>query len=154
MLLASHSKIIRQKLDEHGGLEVKTTGDGFMIAFYSARKAVTCAVEIQRELQLFNIDNPGRQLLVRIGLNLGEVIKEEDDYFGFAVVMAGRIMDESVGGQILVYELVRQVANGPSNSEHEYTDFGRRTLKGFDEEEHIFEVLWQEQQTRAFDFWF
>ena len=50
VLLASHSKIIRQKLDEHGGLEVKTTGDGFMIAFYSARKAVTCAVEIQREL--------------------------------------------------------------------------------------------------------
>tara|TARA_B110000196_G_scaffold232483_1_gene200967 strand:- start:7 stop:543 length:537 start_codon:yes stop_codon:yes gene_type:complete len=146
VLLASHSKIIRQKPDEHGGLEVKTTGDGFMIAFYSARKAVTCAVEIQRELQLFNIDNPDRQLLVRIGLNLGEVIKEEDDYFGSAVVMAARIMDESAGGQILVSELVRQVANGPSNSEHEYTDFGRRTLKGFDEEEHIFEVLWQENK--------
>jgi len=107
VLLASHSKIIRQKLDEHGGLEVKTTGDGFMIAFYSAMKAVTCAVEIQRELQLFNIDNPDRQLLVRIGLNLGEVIKEEDDYFGSAVVMAARIMDESAGGQILVSELVR-----------------------------------------------
>ena len=146
VLLGSHSKIIRQKLDEHGGLELKTTGDGFMIAFYSARKAVTCAVEIQRELQLFNIDNPDRQLKVRIGLNLGEVIKEEDDYFGSAVVMAARIMDESAGGQILVSELVRQVADGSSNSEHDYTDFGRRTLKGFDEEEHIFEVLWQENK--------
>jgi class 3 adenylate cyclase len=58
VLLASHSKMICQKLDEHGGPEVKNTGDGVMIAFYSARKAVTCAVEIQRELQLFNIDNP------------------------------------------------------------------------------------------------
>jgi len=57
VLLASHSKMICQKLDEHGGPEVKNTGDGVMIAFYSARKAVTCAVEIQRELQLFNIDN-------------------------------------------------------------------------------------------------
>ena len=73
------------------------------------------------------------------------MIKKEDDYFGSAVVMAAKIMDESAGGQILV-SVRRQVANGPSNSEHEYIDFGRRTLKGFDEEEHIFEVLWQENK--------
>ena len=60
-LLASHSKIIREQLDKYGGLEVKTIGDGFMIAFYSARKAVTCAVEIQRELQDFNLQNPDRR---------------------------------------------------------------------------------------------
>ena len=142
-LLSSHRKIIREKLEENGGLEVKTTGDGFMIAFYSARKAVNCAVEIQRELQGFNLQNPDTQLKVRIGLNLGEVIKEEEDYFGSTVVMAARIMDESAGGQILVSDLLRQVANGPSNSEHKYSDFGRRTLKGFEEEEHIFEVLWE-----------
>ena len=82
-------------------------------------------------------------LKVRIGLNLGEVIKEEEDYFGSAVVIAARIIDVSAGGQILVSDLLRQVAQGPSNSEHEYLDFGRRTLKGFDEEEQIFEVLWQ-----------
>ena len=142
-LLASHGKIIREQLDKYGGQEVKTTGDGFMIAFYSARKAVTCAVEIQKEIQAFNLQNPDRQLKVRIGLNLGEVIKEEEDYFGSAVVMAARIMDESTGGQILVSDLLRQVAAGPSNSEHEYSDFGLRTLKGFDQEEHIFEVLWE-----------
>lgn len=142
-LLSSHRKIIREKLEENGGLEVKTTGDGFMIAFYSARKAVNCAVEIQRELHGFNLQNPDTQLKVRIGLNLGEVIKEEEDYFGSTVVMAARIMDESAGGQILVSDLLRQVANGPSNSEHEYLDFGRRTFKGFEDEEHIFEVLWE-----------
>ena len=142
-LLASHSKIIRQQLDIYGGLEVKTTGDGFMIAFYSARKAVSCAVEIQKELQEFNRHNPDRQLKVRIGLNLGEVIKEEEDYFGSAVVMAARIMDESTGGQILVSDLLRQVADGPSNSEHKYADFGHKVLKGFEDEEHIFEVLWE-----------
>ena len=142
-LLASHGKIIREQLDKYGGQEVKTTGDGFMIAFYSARKAVTCAVEIQKEIQGFNLQNPDRQLKVRIGLNLGEVIKEDEDYFGSAVVMAARIMDESTGGQILVSDLLRQVAAGPSNSEHEYSDFGLRTLKGFDDKEHIFEVLWE-----------
>ncbi len=97
-------------------------------------------------MKLFNVDNPDRQLKARIGLNLDEVIKEEDDYFGSAVVMAARIMDESAGGQILVFELFRQVANGPSNSEHEYIEFGRRTLKAFDEEEYIFEVLWRENK--------
>ena len=142
-LLASHSKIIRDQLDKYGGVEVKTMGDGFMIAFYSARKAVSCAVDIQRDLQEFNRENPERQLKVRIGLNLGEVIKEEEDYFGSAVVIAARIMDESSGGQILVSDLLRQVADGPSNSEHEYSDFERRTLKGSEEEEQIFEVLWQ-----------
>ena len=142
-LSASHSRIIREQLEKYGGLEVKTTGDGFMIAFYSARKAVTCAVGIQREIQGFNAQNPNTQLKVRIGLNLGEVIKEEEDYFGSAVVMAARIMDESIGGQILVSALLRQVAAGPSNSEYEYSDFGRRILKGFEEEEQLFEVLWE-----------
>ena len=74
---------------------------------------------------------------------MGDVIKEEEDYFGSAVVIAARIMDESSGGQILVSDLLRQVADGPSNSEHEHSDFGRRTLKGFEKEEQVFEVLWQ-----------
>ncbi len=142
-LLAVHSRIIRQQLDNHGGQEVKTTGDGFMIAFYSARKAVSCAVEIQKELQEFNRQNPDRQLKVRIGVNLGEVIKEEDDYFGTAVVVAARIMNEAAGGQILVSDLLRKVASGQANTGHEYSDLGRRTLKGFDDEEHIFEVIWR-----------
>lgn len=71
------------------------------------------------------------------------MIKEEEDYFGSAVVMAARIMDESKGGQILVSDLLRQVAEGPSNTEHQYSDFGRRTLKGFEDEEQTYEVLWQ-----------
>ena len=71
------------------------------------------------------------------------MIKEEEDYFGSAVVMAARIMDESKGGQIFVSDLLRQVAEGPSNTAYRYSDFGRRTLKGFEDEEQIYEVLWQ-----------
>jgi class 3 adenylate cyclase len=71
------------------------------------------------------------------------VIKEEEDYFGSAEAMAARIMDESKGGQVLVSDLLRQVAEGPSNTEHQYLDFGRRTLKGFEDEEQTYEVLWQ-----------
>ena len=65
------------------------------------------------------------------------MIKEEEDYFGSAVVMAARIMDECKGGQILVSDLLRQVAEGPSNTEHQDSDFGRRTLKGFEDEEQL-----------------
>tara|TARA_Y100001001_G_C7739407_1_gene213737 strand:- start:39 stop:263 length:225 start_codon:yes stop_codon:yes gene_type:complete len=71
------------------------------------------------------------------------VIKEEEDYFGSGGVMATRIMDESKGGPILVFDLLRQVAEGSSNTEYQYSDFGRRTLKGFEDGEQIHEVLWQ-----------
>ena len=82
-------------------------------------------------------------MLVLWKSSAGEVIKEEEDYFGSAVVMAARIMDESKGGQIVVFELLRQVAEGPSKTQNKYSDFGRRTLKGFEDEEQIYEVLWQ-----------
>ena len=71
------------------------------------------------------------------------MITEEEDYFSSAVVMATRIMDESKGGQILVFDLLRQVAEGSSNTEYQYSDFGRRTVRGFEDEEQIYEVLWQ-----------
>lgn len=71
------------------------------------------------------------------------MITEEEGYFGSAVVMATRIMDESKGGRILVFDLLWQVAEGPSNTKHQYSDFGLRTLKGFEDEEQIYEVLWQ-----------
>ena len=129
---------------------VKNTGDGFMLAFYSARKAVTCSVEIQKELQEFNDHNPDRQLKVRIGINVGETIKEEEDYFGMAVVMAARIMDAASGGHILVSDLLRKIAHGPyspalisTSPEYEYSDFGWQTLKGFEEDEHLFKVNWR-----------
>ena len=69
------------------------------------------------------------------------MITEEEDYFGSVVVMATRIMDESKGGQILAFDRWRQVAEGPSNTKNQYSDFGRRTVRGFEDEEQIYEVL-------------
>ena len=144
-LLNIHGEIIRKQVEDHGGLEVKNTGDGYMLAFYSARKAVSCAVEIQKDLQDLNQQNSDRQLKVRIGINVGETIKENEDYFGTAVVMAARIMDTASGGQILVSDLLQRIAYRPTDSEYEYSDFGRRTLKGFNDEEQLFEVIWGRQ---------
>jgi class 3 adenylate cyclase len=141
VLLQTHNTIIRQQVAKHGGLEVKTMGDGFMVVFYSIRRAAACAVDIQRSLYAFNQQNPDRLLKVRIGINVGETIKEEEDYFGSAVVLAARIMAQASGGQILVSDLVRKLVGDTSS--FQYVDCGWRELKGFAEEEHLYEVDWR-----------
>jgi len=73
---------------------VKTAGDEFMVAFDSARRAVECAVAVQR---------------ARIGLNTGEAFVEGEDLFGAAVDAAKRVQAKAVGDQILVSEIVRGV---------------------------------------------
>ena len=140
-LLRIHNGIIRQQVANHGGLEVKALGDGFMVVFSSVRRAASCAVDIQRSLEEFNQQNSDRQLRVRIGINVGETIKEEEDFFGSAVVLSARIMDSATGSQILVSDLFRKMAANTSNLQ--YVDQGLKQLKGFTEEEHVYEVVWR-----------
>ena len=139
-LLRIHNGIIRQQVANHGGLEVKALGDGFMVVFSSVRRAASCAVEIQRSLDEFNQQHSDRPLRVRIGINVGETIKEED-FFGSAVVLSARIMDSAIRSQILVSDLFRKMAANTSNLQ--YVDQGLKQLKGFTEEEHVYEVDWR-----------
>ena len=88
-LLHTHNNLIREQISSHSGIEVKAMGDGFMVVFSSARRVVACAMDIQRSLHEYNQRNADRQLKVRIGINVGETIKEEEDFFGSAVVRAG-----------------------------------------------------------------
>ena len=141
VLLRSHDSIIRQKLADHSGLEVKSMGDGFMVVFSSARRAVACAVDVQRSLYEFNQENADHQLKVRIGINVGETIKEEEEFFGSAVVLAARVMAEAAGEQILVSDLFRKLAGSASGAQ--FVDYGWEQLKGFAEEEHLYEVDWR-----------
>ena len=140
-LLRSHNSIIREQMAEYGGIEVKAMGDGFMVVFSSARKAISCAVGVLKSLDGFNQENVNRQLKVRIGINVGETIKEDEDFFGSAVVRAARIMAQASGGQILVSDLFRQLAG--STASFQYVDYGWKQLKGFAEEEHLYEVDWR-----------
>ena len=140
-LLRTHNNIIRERISSHSGIEVKAMGDGFMIVFSSARRVIACAMDIQRSLHEHNQRNADRQLKVRIGINVGETIKEEEDFFGSAVVRAARVMAEASGGQILVSDLFRKLAG--SSISVPFVDHGCMLLKGFAEEEHLFEVDWQ-----------
>ena len=107
-LLRKHNALIREQLRAHGGYEVKTMGDGFMVAFQSAKKGLDCAIAIQQAFTNHNATN-GEHVKVRIGLHAGEAIKDGDDFYGKNVILASRVAGKAVGGEILVSSLLRQL---------------------------------------------
>lgn len=107
-LLRKHNALIREQLQAHGGYEVKTMGDGFMVAFQSAKKGLDCAIAIQRAFDGHNAAD-GEHVKVRIGLHAGEAIKDGDDFYGKNVILASRVAGKAVGGEILVSSLLRQL---------------------------------------------
>jgi|CXWL01.1.fsa_nt_gi class 3 adenylate cyclase len=114
-LLHKHNALIREQLRAHDGYEVKTMGDGFMVAFQSAKKGLECAVAIQKAFApqpqpRAAVPHDGEILSavkVRIGLHAGEAIKDGDDFYGKNVIMASRVAGKAVGGEILVSSLLR-----------------------------------------------
>jgi class 3 adenylate cyclase/tetratricopeptide (TPR) repeat protein len=138
-ILQAHEAIIRACVADHDGWEVKALGDGFMVAFASARKALACAQEIQQRLGEHNRVSLGDEVHVRIGINTGEVIVEGDDLFGQAVNAAARIAARARGGEILVSDVVRRVVGtGP---EFPFLDRGRCRLKGFPDRWHLYALV-------------
>jgi len=139
-LLREHNRIVREQVARHGGHEVKHTGDGFMVAFSSASRALSCAVDIQKAFAQHN-ETAEEPIKVRVGLNAGESIKEAGDYFGTAVTLAARVADKAQGGQILVSELVRKLAGSLAGVE--FRDAGRKQLKGIKGRQRVYEVVWE-----------
>jgi class 3 adenylate cyclase len=108
-LLRRHHAIVRTQVREHGGYEVKAQGDGFMIAFASARRAIYCARAIQCAIDARLGEHPDGPIRLRIGLHTGEAIKDEADFYGKNVVLAARITDQARGGEILASSVVKQL---------------------------------------------
>ncbi len=144
-LLREHERIVREALKAHGGSEVKTMGDGFMTSFSSATKALECAIAMQRAFAERN-ESAEEPIKVRIGLNAGEPIAEDDpdgrsDLFGTAVILAARIATTAEGGEILASEAVRQIVAG---KKFPFSDLGETTLRGFEDRVRIYQVSWRE----------
>jgi tetratricopeptide (TPR) repeat protein len=97
-------------------------------------------VAIQQQLEEHNVESPGDELRVRIGINTGEVTVEGDDLYGQAVNAAARIAGRARGGEILVSEIVRQlIGSGPDFT---FADRGRLRLKGFPDRWHLYGVVY------------
>ena len=140
-IMRDHNSIVRTCIERNGGFEVKTQGDGFMVAFASARRAILAAVDIQRSMAEYNRERSQRDVLVRIGVNAGDTLRHEKDFFGVAVNLAARIAARARGGQILVSGLVRGLA-GPVHG-ISYVPRGRIEARGFAYRFRIFEVQWE-----------
>ena len=136
-VLQAHDAAVRTAIGEFNGREVKHTGDGMMAAFGSAADAVSCALQVRRDIETYNDTHDGEELLVRFGLNAGEPIAEDDDLFGLSVTLAARIGDWGEPGQVMVSDVVRQLLLGKG---FEFTSMGEAELKGFDEPVAVFEV--------------
>jgi class 3 adenylate cyclase len=144
-VLRAHNAIVREALKGHGGSEVKHTGDGIMASFPSAAGAIECAITMQRAFAAQN-ESAEEPIRVRISLNAGEPIAEEEDLFGTAVQLAARICAHAEPGQILTSDLVKGLAAG---KRFLFADRGEHALKGFAEPQRLFEVEWRADPTGA-----
>jgi class 3 adenylate cyclase len=110
--LHEHHRIVRQALQRYGGREVKVQGDGFMIAFSGAARAMRCAMEIQRTFRDHAPAAGEDPIAVHIGINTGDAVVEGDDYIGHTVIVASRLADAAAPGEILVSSLSEQLVAG------------------------------------------
>jgi class 3 adenylate cyclase len=101
-VIQAHNRIVRERVAAHGGVEVELQGDGFLLAFADARRALACAVAIQRTFAAYSAEHPEQPIRVRIGLHTGEAIQEADRFFGKTVILAARIAAQARGGEILI----------------------------------------------------
>jgi class 3 adenylate cyclase len=141
-----HFGLLRDVAAAHEGQEVKNLGDGLMVAFPSAVNAVGCAIGIQQAVHRHSARHPDDRLLVRVGLNVGEPILHEGDYFGTPVVVAKRLCDAADGGQILASALVRGLVG--SRGGFGFRSLGPLALKGISERIEAWEVEWEPAEER------
>ena len=104
-VLRKHREMIRPIVAKHGGTEVKTMGDAFLIEFASALAATECAIDIQEAVRQYNRQKVDR-LQVKIGIHVGDVIHEEGDVYGDAVNIASRIEPLAEGGGTCISQQV------------------------------------------------
>jgi class 3 adenylate cyclase len=138
-LLEVHDAIVRENVRGYGGYEVKSQGDGFMLAFPSAREAIACAIDIQRALARRAADGE-LPIRVRMGVHTGEAIHRDGDFYGRSVILAARIADRAHGGEILVSSLVKELIEpGGDVSVKEAEEV---ELKGLDGRHRLYRIAW------------
>jgi len=139
-VVRTHDRIVRDALKACSGSEIKHTGDGIMASFASASRALECAIAIQRAFAQHN-ESAVEPIRVRIGLNAGEPIAEDEDLFGTAVILAARIAAKAEGGEIVVSDTVRGLVAGKGFL---FSDRGDVVLRGFEDPVRLYEVRWRE----------
>ncbi|MCC6569974.1 MAG: adenylate/guanylate cyclase domain-containing protein, partial [Anaerolineales bacterium] len=155
--LAKHDSILKEAVESHRGQIVKTTGDGIHAVFPTALDGINAAIESQHKLNSLILDsqlpitnppitNPqspisSLSLKSRMGLHTGEAELREGDYFGQTLNRAARIMSAGHGGQILISDVVAQVAREHLSADVSLVDLGEHYLKGVVQAEKIYQIV-------------
>ena len=127
-LKALRREVADPKIKECHGRIVKTTGDGLLIEFASVVDAVRCAVDVQREMAERNIDvPPDRRIELRMGINLGDIIKDGRDIYGDGVNVAARLEALAEPGGICISRVVRDEVR--DKLDFSFEDLGEQQVK-------------------------
>src|SRR5216683_2295116 len=141
-LRAHRRTLIDPKIKEHHGRIVKTTGDGILVEFASAVDAVRCAVEIQRGMADRNAGvPPERRIDFRVGINLGDIIVEDNDIFGDGVNIAARLEALAEPGGICVGRAARDQVRDKLGFTFE--DMGEQAVKNIARPIHAYRVRFE-----------
>jgi adenylate cyclase len=142
-------ELIDPAIAKNRGRIIKTTGDGMLVEFHSVADAVLCAAEIQRRMARRNTDvSPARWMQFRIGINLGDVIVEENDIFGDGVNVAARLEMLAEPGGICVSGAVRDQV-GQRLEDVEFEDLGDQSVKNIARSIRVFRVRLEQDPKTA-----
>ena len=141
-VLGAHNQIVRDEVRQHGGREIKSQGDGFMLSFPSARAALRSMIEVQRHLASRADQEAADEIRVRIGIHTGEAIADAGgDLFGRHIILASRIANLAEGGHILVSGITKEIA---STGDFKFGEPRQVSLKGIEGDYTVHEVLWRD----------
>ncbi len=135
----AHNTAVRAAIQAKKGREVKHTGDGIMATFPDPAAAVTGAIQILRDIAAHNAANPTLQVQVRIGVNVGEAVEEENDFFGAAVQMTARICDKASKGNVWASQAVVDACKGQRLG---FIPRGKFEMKGIQGAKTLYEAGW------------
>ncbi len=139
-LRAHRREFLDLKIAEHRGRIVKTAGDGFLIEFASVVGATRCALDVQDGVRARNISvPPDKRLEFRIGINVGDVIIEDNDIFGDGVNVASRLEGIAEPGGIVISAIAHDAVMNRVNAE--FRDLGELSLKNIERPVRAFQVL-------------
>jgi adenylate cyclase len=147
LLKAIRLELINPALEKCRGRVIKTTGDGMLVEFQSVTDAVRCAAEFQRSMARRKENGAEAALNYRIGINLGDVIVEENDIFGDGVNVAARLESIAEPGGIYVSAAVRDQVG--DRLDVVFEDLGEHNVKNIDRPIHVFRVRLDEERTPA-----
>ena len=140
-LRRAHDDVLTAAAGTHGGEIVKSTGDGLHITFHAASDGVACAVAMQRGIDRLNRHNAETEHLgLAVGLSAGDVVAEDGDVHGAAVVEAARLCAVALAGQIVVADVIRLLTGSRGGNEFQLR--GDLVLKGLAAPVRSYDVVW------------